>query len=269
MGLAANSAKKLASLSALGAGALALTADTAEASIIVSTNTLIIDCGCTGVPYGVDMLSDAFHNVYLIFGLAGTSRSTVTNYVQYFSGIKAFGVMYSSSGGAPVRWQVQPAVGLNATYAPEKFLRLFPAGAAWPGTGGSTAFNTSWATAAGIAVAHKRFDVSISGTPTLVGSGSTLPNPYDPVNKYALFSFTDAKSSSTTYYGWANIGISQGPDGPIVTLRSWAYDDTGAQIYAGEGEPVPEPSTMALAGIAALALGARGIRRWRAERNPS
>jgi hypothetical protein len=48
---------------------------------------------------------------------------------------------------------------------------------------------------------------------------------------------------------------------------SWAYDTSGAQIAAGQLESaVPEPDAFALTGLGALALGAAGLRRWRAAR---
>jgi hypothetical protein len=53
---------------------------------------------------------------------------------------------------------------------------------------------------------------------------------------------------------------------PDVTLIDWAYDTSGAQIPAGD-TGTPEPSTLALSGLAALALGAKGLRRWRAARS--
>jgi hypothetical protein len=50
-----------------------------------------------------------------------------------------------------------------------------------------------------------------------------------------------------------------------VTLVDYAYDASGAQIPAGD-TGVPEPSTLDLTGLAALALGAKGVRAWRAAR---
>jgi len=54
------------------------------------------------------------------------------------------------------------------------------------------------------------------------------------------------------------------PANMSVTLTDWAYDDSGAKIIAGAiSEPVPEPSSAALAMSGALVLGAAGLRQWR------
>ena len=46
-------------------------------------------------------------------------------------------------------------------------------------------------------------------------------------------------------------------------LVDMAYEDSGATIQAGA---IPEPGTAIPTGLAALALGATGIRRWRKSR---
>ena len=62
-----------------------------------------------------------------------------------------------------------------------------------------------------------------------------------------------------TVYGWADISLSS--DGLSLTVHSWAFEDSGEGILAGQTEnatPVP-----GLGGLAALACGAAGLRRKR------
>ena len=62
-----------------------------------------------------------------------------------------------------------------------------------------------------------------------------------------------------TVYGWADISLSS--DGLNLTVHSWAFEDSGEGILAGQTEdstPVP-----GIGGLAALACGAAGLRRKR------
>jgi hypothetical protein len=88
-------------------------------------------------------------------------------------------------------------------------------------------------------------------------------------DKYFLFRFDDSTAGDSVRYGWGEVAVSfAGDHKPDVELLEYAYDDTGAQVLAGDtGAPsVPEPSWRARAGLGALAIGARGIRSWRAAR---
>lgn len=85
-------------------------------------------------------------------------------------------------------------------------------------------------------------------------------------HKYALFQFIDNTAGNAVCYGWLDLsGVIGGPDTPSITLHSWAYDASGAEIPAGF-TAVPEPQAAALATGAALVLGAAGVRAWRRQR---
>ena len=62
-----------------------------------------------------------------------------------------------------------------------------------------------------------------------------------------------------TVYGWAAVTL--GSDGMSLSVDSWAFEDSGEGILAGQTEdatPVP-----GIGGLAALACGAAGLRRKR------
>jgi hypothetical protein len=119
---------------------------------------------------------------------------------------------------------------------------------------------------------------SASGAPEIAGkrffglntfSHSTGGGNAHFTDEYALIHF----GSGAGEYGWIelslavnNAGGSSGTNGPNLTIVSYAYDTNGAILPAGSMTGLPEPSTFELSGLAALALGAAGVRRWRAAR---
>jgi hypothetical protein len=89
-------------------------------------------------------------------------------------------------------------------------------------------------------------DAGSSANINLNGSGNFAVNTAG----YMGFAFT---TSGQTYYGWANITVTNGALG--MTVNEWAYNSTpGAAISVGAGaSAIPEPSTYAaLAGLVVL-----------------
>jgi hypothetical protein len=81
---------------------------------------------------------------------------------------------------------------------------------------------------------------------------------FSGTSKYVMFRFDNA---GTKNYGWIELkgatrSFSGGQSHYSVTIGDWAYDDSGAYIAAGAtGGAVP-----GLGGLAALAMGAAGVR---------
>ena len=115
----------------------------------------------------------------------------------------------------------------------------------------------AWGQAAGVA--------SASGLVGFANYFNHTPNSYN--NEFLLFRFQDSTQGNGLRYGWAEISLFNGnissSEGPDVTIWRYAYDTSGAQLPSGQ---VPEPSSVALLALGALALGAKGLRSWRHNR---
>ena len=85
-------------------------------------------------------------------------------------------------------------------------------------------------------------------------------------HKYLAWYFED---SGSPRYGWAEVSLSialvHPGSGPNVTIWRYGYDNTGAKPTMGQ-LPVPEPSSGALLALGAMALGSRGLRQWRRQK---
>lgn len=98
-------------------------------------------------------------------------------------------------------------------------------------------------------------------TASIVSTASIGPNQNgftNGVKGYIGFSFTN--DGSNTYYGWASVTLTAFGGVGSVVIDEWAYETVaGSPIQVGA---VPEPEVAAL-GLAGLATGAAGLRRWR------
>jgi hypothetical protein len=232
---------KIASLTALGAGALIAGTGRADASTIYS-GPINVDVGVSGLSKFTTNLHGSntagFSNTMLTFArLSNTPLATKLN----IRSIRAVGrqtsaVQFASTGSR---------------------LRLFQSGATF--SNGVTAKNN-------VLIGGRYWGTTVNGVPkgSVFGLGSFGP-------EFALFKFK--APSGQTEYGWVllSLSVTQGPGpnpalGPDLTIYGYAWDNTGALLPAGAGSGVPEPGTMGLTGLGALALGAAGLRRWRKSR---
>jgi len=226
--------KKLASLTAVGAGAMALTSGKAEASTIFYSGVLDRTIG-----FGADPSTGAFNTFTGIGGPSFFFKALQSSHTNHYSR-----VLQATTGAA-----VNFAFALTA--ARDTHFATFSAGAVWThnlvGAGGTRRFaSRSWG----------------SGATNIFGSAFT--------DKYLLFQF---ETNSLLQYGWAEVTLqlvdadsNAAADGPNLTVISYAYDSSGAHLPAGDTGATPEPSSLAESGLAALILGAEGLRRWRKAR---
>ena len=226
--------KKLASLSALGAGALAAGAENADASTIFYSGFMDQKVGFdTGSGYGAGYTAPA---------LPGGAQ------FKFGRSVSAF----STSGRAYDVFAADASANSNLRFAATRiglvpFVRIFNTGAQWSSLG--------------------RVVVSdaIGGRAKTDSGSHTFGNkPFS--RDFALFQFGGCPSSSGTCYGWVELNLANtlGTPGPNIEILGYGYDTSGATIPAGAG--IPEPQTFELAGLGALVFGAIGLRRWRAAR---
>lgn len=268
-------AKKLASLSALGAGALLVGPGEAEAGIIYqsfSDARVGISSGFTTSFRGaITVTNAAFGGVGFRFftnRLGLSVFSAVQNDIQ-FQGLG--GLRFATSAGgnslmrivAPHRLdgggsQSKGLVALrNWGYVPNRHPNFHTLGTSGPPNFGKTGYNT-------FSTTYNRPFTKFADV--IRSSFSDL---------FAQFQFNFGGHPN---FGWVELSL-QNPDvfgyghsfGPNLTVLGWAFDPTGASVAAGDLPPVPssapEPGSFAMTGLAALALGAVGVRRWKAARS--
>jgi len=225
---------KMASLSALGAGALIAGGATADASTIYS-GPINFDVGASGQKlYSIPLTGSATFVNFL--SKAATTSSATVHRFHYRA------ILASGAAGVNVATVLSGNIG---------HLRLFQPGALLTGAAASAA-----------PIGGRAWRSTANGG--AISSALTGLAPFS--HEYALFRFTTA--AGLTDYGWVQLSYSVGTDpgsGPDLTIIDYAWNNSGALLPAGD-TGVPEPSTAGLMGLGALALGAAGLRRWRKSR---
>jgi hypothetical protein len=165
-------------------------------------------------------------------------------------GLRAFQSTVATGGGTyRYRWVTagrqagSVVVGVGATAAGVS-AQVLAAGSSWSAGGGPTP--------AGVFVGYA------------TNYGQQKPDS-DYTDQYLAWVFADTTQGGALLYGWIEISLAIAwPPGPTVTLTGYAYDDTpGVKPLMGQ---IPEPTSTGLLALGALALGSRGLRRWRQSR---
>lgn len=228
---------RLASLSALGAGTLGITAKTAHAGIVYTAFSP------PRPTVGFSPTAGSLTNIQVAPGGAGTFklfRSIYTPPIYSSPGLPPTG-----SSSAILAIMLKGLNGLN-------FQAALGPGFMWNPT--APVWNSSTLRAKRSAYGH-----TLNGAPT---SRSTVLK--DRIGEFFLL-FQFNPTGSQVDYGWLRLNglVGCGCNFLDTEVVDFAYDNSGALIATDQG---PEPATMLPTGLAALALGATGMRRWRKTR---
>ena len=223
--------KRLASLTALGAGALGVAAGPAQANDIVFSGVINVQVPWTASSYTIPGPN----------GAGGV--------VKYNSGCQftcgSFGhaiYVVSKPGRYGTQFRVLATGPRNSSALGEPLAAV-------------------WGTVAGKSTKSADIVWTFDGSPPQTKFNST--------DRYMLFRFQGG-ALKHAFYGWARIDIIHGSFEDIV---DWAYAPSGVHLPAGYHGPgqtdadvagMSEPSALDATGLPALALGAPGLRRWRA-----
>ena len=232
-----NDSAKLVSLLALAAGAVAMP-QTGFADIIytdLGASPATVGFGAGSAEYLVNTPGTAVFKFWRRATTAKTGLGSLT--INYRS-------VLATDAGTPSTPPV--LVQRNA----QKFAIPKAFGVSWDQGGGVMGYFNYVGTAN---------DLNIKG-------GKSPSTGYD--HQYLAWSFGDSTQGDATRYGWVEIGlqVNNYPTGPLVTIYRYGWDNTGAKPSMGQ-TPVPEPTAAALTALAAMALGARGVRSWRQKRD--
>jgi hypothetical protein len=188
-------------------------------------------------PAQATVLVNTYHDVNVGFG----SHATTQSFTVSFSHTPVFGIVGSLTGTAAFNDFRATIAAVTSSHSIFPLARPVPRGATQP-FNSHTNIGTGWATDA---VINAR---SIGG--------ATLPSPVPPGTQYYLFTVLGE------FFGWFSGSLVNTSSQLYVHLDQAALDTTpGVLLPAGAG--VPEPSSLGLLALAAMATGAAATRRYK------
>ncbi|MGA2774032.1 MAG: PEP-CTERM sorting domain-containing protein [Bryobacteraceae bacterium] len=255
---------RLASLSALGAGALGVAAGTAQAGIVnvsLPSNPKVGFSSGSTFSAKVNILSGTYFGLLTRHNTHSIGSGTGTDW-RHFNNLWGFNLLFKLGQAVSGQtWKNLHGHGYPSMSLGLRRTNLYHGHVQGPGKITHTTTNPD--------NGYKYYQRQYYASTSIPTTHSHHSHSGTDGNFYKLFLFN---GGSGNLYGWAyfyqTVDDRTGPD---VDILGVAYDDSGAFIAAGDtgNSGVPEPSTMALTGLAALALGATGLRRWRAARKPA
>ena len=191
----------------------------------------------------------------LLWDIDGSNSSTLTSISSTTAAFIAFNSNTDADAGIWVRPGGQ---GFNSFVGPQNpGETLRSAAIQWTNTTGLIARNLG----TGYELGPNNFENT-----NVFGLGLIYTSQFpSETNGYIGFRFTT--NGGTPFYGWAEVVLNTSTD--EFSILQWAYEDDGSidsgLTGAGNGSirtPIPEPAEV-VTGLAALALGTAGVRRWR------
>jgi hypothetical protein len=240
---------RLASISALGAGALGVTTKTAHAGIVYTTfsppkPTVGFSAS---ISFSVSQLAPGGNGGFQLFTRYTPTTHPLSNGYSGSAFLKVMmaglnGLNFQDAPGPGFIWNnTAPVWNSKALRSKRTFFKYTVTTRKYtPLTNGQTKTTTQF------------FPHTAFGSTILIDRTGDF---------FLLFQFNP--TGTQTDYGWIHLNglCNCGLDTEVV---EFAYDDTGNLLATGQN--TPEPATMFPTGLAALALGATGIRRWRKAR---
>lgn len=210
--------------------------------------TLSLAAGAMAAATGADAAVVATTGLHVFIGNTGPSSSSSNHYlavgtISHAISFRAF-ANSSSHSGATIVYAIKASVRSSSDL-------IVPQAA-----------GTKWSSAGGT------LDTPGSEPNVVQSFGSLRAAGAESTKLYFDFRVANA-SLSKTFYGWFAGSVTGSTFSNIgFTLASYAYDNTGAELGAGvtSSNPVPEPPSIGLLGLAAMATGAAGTRRFKRAR---